>query len=70
MLLEKMLILLYCYLFYFAHVLVKGEEVEEVKTEKQVKATKKGSAVLDQWLPDNIKSQYHVLEKVISVPLF
>ncbi|XP_057549192.1 poly [ADP-ribose] polymerase 2 isoform X2 [Amaranthus tricolor] len=40
-----------------------GEEVEEVKTEKQVKATKKGSAVLDQWLPDNIKSQYHVLEK-------
>ncbi|XP_021839258.2 poly [ADP-ribose] polymerase 2 isoform X2 [Spinacia oleracea] len=36
--------------------------VEEVKKEKLVKATKKGSAVLDQWLPDHIKSSYHVLE--------
>ncbi|XP_074268580.1 poly [ADP-ribose] polymerase 2-like [Silene latifolia] len=36
--------------------------VEEVKKEKVVTATKKGSAVLDQWLPDNIKHHYHVLE--------
>ncbi|XP_021763201.1 poly [ADP-ribose] polymerase 2-like [Chenopodium quinoa] len=38
------------------------EMVKEVKKEKLVKATKKGSAVLDQWLPDHIKSSYHVLE--------
>ncbi|KAG7030214.1 Poly [ADP-ribose] polymerase 2 [Cucurbita argyrosperma subsp. argyrosperma] len=30
--------------------------------EKIVTATKKGSAVLDQWLPDEIKTQYHVLQ--------
>ncbi|KAF9604766.1 hypothetical protein IFM89_010268 [Coptis chinensis] len=30
--------------------------------EKLVKATKKGGAVLDQWLPDHIKTQYHVLQ--------
>lgn len=29
--------------------------------EKIVLATKKGSAVLDKWLPDDIKSHYHVL---------
>lgn len=42
----------------------KKEEraVEEVKVEKLVTATKKGSAVLDQWLPDHIKNHYHVLE--------
>ncbi|KAG5405179.1 hypothetical protein IGI04_011298 [Brassica rapa subsp. trilocularis] len=32
---------------------------EEKKEEKIVTATKKGAAVLDQWIPDNIKSQYH-----------
>lgn len=49
--------------------IAKGDEekqdqvvVEDVKTEKLVTMTKKGSAVLDQWLPDNIKSSYHVLE--------
>ncbi|KAK9756932.1 hypothetical protein RND81_01G130700 [Saponaria officinalis] len=42
----------------------KQEEkvLDEVKKEKVVTATKKGSAVLDQWLPDHIKSYYHVLE--------
>jgi hypothetical protein len=29
-----------------------------------VLATKKGSAVLDKWLPDDIKSYYHVLHIV------
>ncbi|KAK4406998.1 Poly [ADP-ribose] polymerase 2 [Sesamum angolense] len=37
---------------------------EEEKEEKIVTATKKGSAVLDKWLPDHIKSQYHVLQVV------
>ena len=32
--------------------------------EKIVTATKKGAAVLDQWLPDQIKAQYHVLQQV------
>ncbi|XP_076912859.1 poly [ADP-ribose] polymerase 2-like [Bidens hawaiensis] len=46
-----------------------GEEIEEQKDsnenkkEKLVTATKKGSAVLDQWIPDHIKSQYHVLQQ-------
>uniref|UniRef100_A0A7N0ZWZ7 Poly [ADP-ribose] polymerase n=1 Tax=Kalanchoe fedtschenkoi TaxID=63787 RepID=A0A7N0ZWZ7_KALFE len=43
-----------------------GNEVEEEdvkKKEKLVVATKKGAAVLDQWLPDDIKTQYHVLQK-------
>lgn len=35
---------------------------KEAKEEKLVTATKKGSAVLDKCLPDNIKSQYHVLQ--------
>lgn len=26
-------------------------------------ATKKGAAVLDQWLPAHIKEQYHVLQE-------
>ncbi|MCI29547.1 poly(ADP-ribose) polymerase domain protein, partial [Trifolium medium] len=30
-----------------------------IEEEKIVTATKKGSAVLDQWLPDHIKMQYH-----------
>lgn len=37
---------------------------EEKKEEKIVTATKKGAAVLDQWIPDHIKSQYHVLQRV------
>ncbi|CAK9310127.1 unnamed protein product [Citrullus colocynthis] len=50
----------------------KGEEAEDEtdahmdgnfgNKEKIVTATKKGSAVLDQWLPDQIKTQYHVLQ--------
>ncbi|CAN8308662.1 unnamed protein product [Cochlearia groenlandica] len=36
---------------------------EEKKEERIVTATKKGAAVLDQWIPDHIKSQYHVLQR-------
>ncbi|KAI3966922.1 hypothetical protein MKX01_021508 [Papaver californicum] len=39
----------------------KGE-ASEVKEEKVVKATKKGGAVLDQYLPDEYKTNYHVLQ--------
>lgn len=38
------------------------QEEEAIEEEKIVTTTKKGEAVLDQWLPDHIKMQYHVLE--------
>ncbi|KAJ4963907.1 hypothetical protein NE237_023846 [Protea cynaroides] len=38
------------------------EESDGCKKEKLVTATKKGAAVLDQWLPDNIKTRNHVLQ--------
>lgn len=41
-----------------------GEVEEEVKKEKIVKATKKGAAVLDEHIPDDIKMTYHVLQVV------
>lgn len=41
-----------------------GEVEEEVKKEKIVKATKKGAAVLDEHIPDDIKMTYHVLRVV------
>ncbi|KAK2403591.1 poly(ADP-ribose) polymerase [Trifolium repens] len=41
---------------------VVDQEEKAMEEEKIVTATKKGSAVLDQWLPDHIKMQYHVLE--------
>ncbi|XP_031126370.1 poly [ADP-ribose] polymerase 2 [Ipomoea triloba] len=37
-------------------------EVEEAKEEKLVTLTKKGASVLDQWLPDDIKANYHLLQ--------
>ena len=37
---------------------------EEDKKQKLVTATKKGSAVLDEYIWDQVKSQYHVLQKV------
>nr|GME06198.1 Poly [ADP-ribose] polymerase 2 [Ipomoea batatas] len=37
-------------------------EVQEAKEEKLVTLTKKGAAVLDQWLPDDIKANYHLLQ--------
>ncbi|KAL4202726.1 hypothetical protein AMTRI_Chr02g265080 [Amborella trichopoda] len=37
-------------------------DVDECKEEKLVKATKKGGAILDQWLSDDIKLGYHVLQ--------
>ncbi|GJY12110.1 poly [ADP-ribose] polymerase 2 [Tanacetum coccineum] len=39
------------------------EDTNENKKEKLVTATKKGSAVLDQYISDQIKSQYHVLQQ-------
>ena len=41
------------------------DDTNEHKKEKLVTATKKGSAVLDQYISDQIKSQYHVLQQVI-----
>jgi poly [ADP-ribose] polymerase len=38
------------------------ENESEKKKEKIVTATKKGAAVLDQWLPDHIKGHFHVLQ--------
>ncbi|RVW54624.1 Poly [ADP-ribose] polymerase 2-A [Vitis vinifera] len=56
-----------------SHVSKKSKAVDEEgvdkvhedggKEEKLVTATKKGGAVLDQWLPDQIKANYHVLEQ-------
>uniref|UniRef100_A0A453SNI5 Poly [ADP-ribose] polymerase n=1 Tax=Aegilops tauschii subsp. strangulata TaxID=200361 RepID=A0A453SNI5_AEGTS len=44
-----------------------GEVEEEVKKEKIVKATKKGAAVLDEHIPDDIKMTYHVLQVVVTL---
>ncbi|MQM00372.1 hypothetical protein Taro_033106 [Colocasia esculenta] len=41
----------------------KDHPQPEVAEEKLVRATKKGGAVLDQWLPEHIKSSYHVLQQ-------
>lgn len=41
--------------------LADGDEGEK---EKLVTATKKGAAVLDHYLPDDIKTRYHVLQQV------
>lgn len=51
---------------FFAWVVKEEEEEEEKessKEEKIVKATKKGVAVLDQGIPDEIKAHYHVLQQ-------
>ncbi|XAR61347.1 NAD(+) ADP-ribosyltransferase [Bertholletia excelsa] len=39
------------------------EEAEKCEEEKTILATKKGAAVLDQWLPDHVKAGYHVFQK-------
>ncbi|XP_077218196.1 poly(ADP-ribose) polymerase isoform X2 [Tasmannia lanceolata] len=44
----------------------EDKEVNGNTEEKLITATKKGGAVLDQWLPDHIKSNYHVLQHVES----
>lgn len=49
-----------CFCNYLAYLSVK----EEAKVEKIVTAVKKGSAVMDKCLPDNIRAQYHVLQVV------
>ncbi|KAJ6680147.1 DNA LIGASE [Salix purpurea] len=41
---------------------IEEQEQGEKEKEKIVTATKKGSAVLDQFLSDQIKSEYHVLQ--------
>nr|XP_028956266.1 poly [ADP-ribose] polymerase 2-like isoform X11 [Malus domestica] len=40
----------------------KANEEGNGSKEKIVNATKKGMTVLDQWLPDDIKADYHVLQ--------
>lgn len=42
-------------------------EVGSDEKKKLVTATRKGAAVLDQWLPDHIKSEYHVLQQVTVI---
>nr|XP_028956267.1 poly [ADP-ribose] polymerase 2-B-like isoform X12 [Malus domestica] len=42
----------------------KANEEGNGSKEKIVNATKKGMTVLDQWLPDDIKADYHVLQLV------
>lgn len=46
-----------------------GYDKVQCKKEKIVTATKKGAAVLDQYIPDNIKTAYHVLQ-VVCDPMF
>ncbi|KAK1354197.1 Poly [ADP-ribose] polymerase [Heracleum sosnowskyi] len=41
----------------------ENKHIDDNKKEKPVTATKKGAAVLDQWLSDEIKLQYHVLQR-------
>ncbi|KAK1354221.1 Poly [ADP-ribose] polymerase [Heracleum sosnowskyi] len=41
----------------------ENKHIDDNKKEKLVTATKKGAAVLDQWLSDEIKLQYHVLQR-------
>ncbi|CAL0316465.1 unnamed protein product [Lupinus luteus] len=41
---------------------VEDVSCKEEQEEKIVTTTKKGAAVLDPWLPDHIKTQYHVLQ--------
>lgn len=45
---------------------VEEEVPEEIEEERLVTATKKGGAVLDQWLPDDIKSRFHVLSNGVD----
>ncbi|KAF7804866.1 poly [ADP-ribose] polymerase 2 isoform X2 [Senna tora] len=40
----------------------EDKATSSVEKEKIVTATKKGAAVLDQWLPDYVNAQYHVLQ--------
>jgi DNA-binding PadR family transcriptional regulator len=51
---------------YWYVVVSANEKENESKKEKEkiVTTTKKGAAVLDQWLPDHIKAHYHVLQLV------
>ena len=50
------------FVIYLGHYFVVSDGGKE---EKLVTATKKGGAVLDQWLPDHIKANYHVMQQVI-----
>lgn len=48
----------------YCAVVVGAKEERNGSEEKIVTAYKKGAAVLDQWLPDHIKTHYHVLQLV------
>ncbi|VFQ76267.1 unnamed protein product [Cuscuta campestris] len=39
-----------------------SDDVQEADKGKLVTVTKKGAAILDQWLPDDIKANYHLLQ--------
>lgn len=61
---------MYCvFPFLSFEVSVMVAEEEAIEEEKIVTTTKKGEAVLDQWLPDHIKMQYHVLELASLITL-
>ncbi|KAJ9543118.1 hypothetical protein OSB04_022825 [Centaurea solstitialis] len=45
------------------NILEEEEDTNESKQVQLVTATKKGSAVLDSWIPDHVKSHYHVLQQ-------
>ncbi|XP_031261652.1 poly [ADP-ribose] polymerase 2-like [Pistacia vera] len=46
----------------------KGEKDVDIKGKKQVITNTEYSEVLDQYLPDHIKAEYHVLEHVQDMP--
>uniref|UniRef100_A0A0E0C1M0 Poly [ADP-ribose] polymerase n=1 Tax=Oryza meridionalis TaxID=40149 RepID=A0A0E0C1M0_9ORYZ len=46
-----------------------GDDKVQCKKEKIVTATKKGAAVLDQYIPDNIKTAYHVLQVIYDATM-
>lgn len=59
----------FCIFYLIFFLLLDGGEAEEPKKEKLVTATKKGAAVLDQHLPDHMKSSFHVLQLVYKFEL-
>ncbi|XP_009144575.1 poly [ADP-ribose] polymerase 2 [Brassica rapa] len=43
--------------------LCNDEAQDDKNCLQEEKSTKKGAAVLDQWIPDHVKSEYHVLQR-------
>lgn len=50
----------------FALLMTTDGENEVASMKKFVSATKKCGAILDQWLPDDVKTRYHVLVLVCA----